>query len=290
MSHHLAVIVLVLVVVVVLGSGVTATVLGVRRLRRRARRVEVERRRLEMERRRHELHTAVANLARVALPDRLEGVARGIEQLRDEGIASTVRSSIAALASGALSEAPRVRRAAAADGTVTLMFSDIEGSTALNERLGDRGWLDLLEQHNRIVREQLRRHHGTEVKAQGDGFMLAFGSPGDAVACAVATQRGIASRRWRLDRGERGRTPIRVRMGLHCGEVVHQGDDLLGLNVAIAARVAQHAGGGEILLSAAMAESLDGDAAAALGEPREVRFKGIAGPQLVYPLAWAQGG
>jgi adenylate cyclase len=119
-SSHLAVTALALVVVVVLGSCVAATVLGVRALGRWARR-------LEMERRRRELHTAVATLARVALPDRLGAVARGIEQLRDEGIASTVRSSIAALASGALSDATRVRRAAAPDGTVTLMFSDIEG-------------------------------------------------------------------------------------------------------------------------------------------------------------------
>src|SRR5689334_4531233 len=103
--------VLALVVIVVLGSTITAAILGVGALRRRARRLEVERRR-------RELHSAVANLARVALPDRLEMVARGIEQLRDEGVASTMRSSIAALASGALSDAPRVRRAAAPDGTL----------------------------------------------------------------------------------------------------------------------------------------------------------------------------
>ena len=281
MSRHLVVLVLALVVLVVVGSSVTAGVLGVGALRRRARRLEIERRR-------RELHTAVANLARVALPDRLDVVARGIEQLRDEGVASAVRSSIAALASGALSDAPRVRRAASPDGSLTLMFSDIEGSTALNERLGDRGWLDVLEEHNRIVREQLRRHRGDEVKAQGDGFMLAFARPGDGLACAVATQRAIAARRWEVGAG--GRRAIRVRMGLHCGEVVRRDDDLLGLNVAIAARVAQQARGGEILLSAAMAECLDGDDAAALGEPRRVRFKGIADSQLVFPVGWAQGG
>ena len=275
MSRHLVVLVLVVAALIVVGSGVTATVLGVRALGARARR-------LEFERRRRELHSAVASLARVALPDRLEGVARGIEQLRDEGVASAVRSSIAALASGALSDAPRVRRAAAPDGTLTLMFSDIEGSTALNERLGDRGWLDILEQHNRLVREQLRRHRGDEVKA--------FGRPGDAVACAVATQRAIAARRWKV--GDAGRRPgaIRVRMGLHCGEVVRRGDDFLGLNVAIAARVAQHARGGEILVSAAIVESLEGEPGTNLGEPRRVRFKGIADAQLVYPVAWAPEG
>ena len=282
MSRHLVVLVLALVVLVVVGSSVTAGVLGVGALRRRARRLEIERRR-------GELHTAVANLARVALPDRLEVVARGIEQLRDEGVASAVRSSIAALASGALGDAPRLRRAASPDGSLTLMFSDIEGSTAINERLGDRGWLDVLEEHNRIVRGQLRRHRGDEVKAQGDGFMLAFARPGDGVACAIATQRAIAARRWEVGGGRRAGA-IRVRMGLHCGEVVRRDDDLLGLNVAIAARVAQQARGGEILLSAAMAECLDGDDAATLGEPRRVRFKGIADSQLVFPVTWAQDG
>ncbi|HEX6492364.1 MAG TPA: adenylate/guanylate cyclase domain-containing protein [Candidatus Dormibacteraeota bacterium] len=283
MSRHLLVIVLAIVVLIVVGSSLTATILGVRALRRRAERLEIERRR-------HELHTAVANLARVALPDRLEGVARGIELLRDEGVASAVRSSIASLASGALSDAPRVRRAAAPDGTLTLMFSDIEGSTAINQRLGDRGWLGILEEHNRIVREQLRRHRGDEVKSQGDGFMLAFKRPGDGVACAIATQRAIAARRWKVDGRGRGSGAIRVRMGLHCGEAVRRGDDFLGLNVAIAARVAQEAHGGEILLSAAMAESLDGETAANLGEPRRVRLKGIADAQLVFPIAWSTEG
>jgi class 3 adenylate cyclase len=281
-TRHLAVLlILVLVVVALLITvGVVATVRRVRALRERARR-------LELQRRRRELHGAVANLARVALPDRLEAVARGIEQLGEEGLASTVRSSIAALASGSLSEAPRVRRAAAPDGTVTLMFSDIEGSTALNERLGDRSWLALLERHNSIVRDQLRRNHGTEIKAQGDGFMLAFAHPVDGVACAVATQCALAARRWDLrDAGSR-RGALRVRMGLHCGEVVRRGDDLLGLNVAIAARVAQHAAGGEILVSAAVAESVDDDPGVALGDPRRLRFKGIGEEQLVYPVAWA---
>jgi len=79
-------------------------------------------------------------------------------------------------------------------------------------------------------------------------------------------------------------------MGLHCGEVVRRGDDFLGLNVAIAARVAQHARGGEILVSAAIVESLEGEPGTNLGEPRRVRFKGIADAQLVYPVAWAPEG
>lgn len=285
MTRHVVVLLIIVLVAVAIlvAAGVIATVRTVRAMRERARA-------LELQQRRRELHGAVANLARVALPDRFEAVARGIEQLAEEGLASTVRSSIAALASGPLNEAPRVRRAAAPDGTATLMFSDIEGSTALNERLGDRGWLALLERHNTIVREQLHRHHGTEIKAQGDGFMLAFPHPSDGVACAVATQRALAARRWDLREEGRRRGALRVRMGLHCGEVVRKGDDLLGLNVAIAARVAQHAEGGEILVSATVAESVDGDPGVALGEPRRLRFKGIGDEQLVYPVTWAPEG
>jgi adenylate cyclase len=268
-----------LVAVVMVCLAATTVVLVVRALRRRSLR-------REREQRRRELQTAMGTLARAALPERLEGVVRGIELLRDEGVASAVRGSIAALASGALSDTRRMRRAAGPDGTLTLMFSDIEGSTALNERLGDAGWLDVLGRHNRIVREQLRRHRGEEVKAQGDGFMLAFARPGDAVACAVATQRAIAGERWDLGRSGRSGRALRVRIGLHCGEVVRHGDDFLGLNVTIAARVAQHARGGEILASAAVVDSLD-DAGATVGLPRTVRFKGIVDEQLVYPVAWS---
>ena len=170
------------------------------------------------------------------------------------------------------------------------MFSDIEGFTSLIERLGDRAAMEVLRDHNDLVRGQVAAWGGYEVKAQGDGFMLAFAHPADGVGCAVATQRALATRRWDLrDSGDR-RGALRVRMGLHCGEVVRRGDDLLGLNVAIAARVAQHATGGEILVSATVAESVDGDPGVALGDPRRLRFKGIAEEQLVYPVTWAPEG
>src|SRR3954471_11331389 len=82
-------------------------------------------------------------------------------------------TSVDEVASTVGSERPSLRRAAAPDGTVTMLFSDIEGSTALNERVGDVRWLELLRVHHAVIREQVARHGGYEVKSQGDGFMIA---------------------------------------------------------------------------------------------------------------------
>src|SRR5207244_8137411 len=86
-------------------------------------------------------------------------------------------------------ERPSMRSITAPDGTVTILFSDIEASTLVNERLGDLRWLELLRTHHAIVRDQVREHGGYEVKAQGDGFMIAFPSARRAVQCARAMQR-----------------------------------------------------------------------------------------------------
>src|SRR5207302_7910730 len=88
-------------------------------------------------------------------------------RLRPEREAAT---SVDEVASTVASERPSLRPAAAPDGTVTILFSDIEGSTALNERLGDVRWLELLRVHNRLVRDQVQASGGFEVKSQGDGF------------------------------------------------------------------------------------------------------------------------
>jgi class 3 adenylate cyclase len=96
-------------------------------------------------------------------------------------------------------------------GTVTLLFTDIEGSTRSLERAGDE-YADPLEQHRRLLGEAFRRHGGTVVDSEGDAFFVAFGSAKDAVAAAAEAQRALAAHDWR-DESE-----IRVRMGLHTGE------------------------------------------------------------------------
>src|SRR5919106_1008861 len=87
---------------------------------------------------------------------------------------------------------PDLSGAVAPNGTVTVLFTDIEGSTQLTEDLGDREWMEVLRKHNQIVREQLALHSGFEVKSQGDGFMLAFSSARDALRCARGIQRAVA--------------------------------------------------------------------------------------------------
>src|SRR5205823_10629045 len=117
-------------------------------------------------------------------------------------------SSVDEVALSVASERPSLRTAAAPDGTVTILFSDIEGSTALNERLGDMRWLELLHLHHAVVREQVHAHGGFEVKEQGDGFMIAFPSARRAVQCAQAIQREID-----LKLGDHANGPIRLRIG-----------------------------------------------------------------------------
>ena len=94
---------------------------------------------------------------------------------------------------------------------MTLLFTDIVGSTPLNERLGDKRWMELLREHNAIIREQVSAHQGYEVKTEGDGFMLAFSSARRAIDCAMAIQRGITGRNASAEE------QIEVRVGLHTG-------------------------------------------------------------------------
>jgi tetratricopeptide (TPR) repeat protein len=114
------------------------------------------------------------------------------DKLVAQGVAGTgTLASIDMVAAAALDERPDLAPHTAPDGTVTLLFSDIEGSTASNERLGDRRWLEVLHAHNRIVREEVAAHGGFEVKSQGDGFMVAFSSARRGLECAIGIQRAL---------------------------------------------------------------------------------------------------
>lgn len=106
------------------------------------------------------------------------------------------------------------------------------------------------KRHNKLVGKLVSEHGGHVVKNQGDGFMIAFGSAAQAVLCSMAIQRALA------ERAERHRS-IRVRIGIHLGSSVRRGDDLFGRNVAIAARVADQAAGGEVLITDAVRTALD---------------------------------
>jgi class 3 adenylate cyclase len=164
-------------------------------------------------------------------------------------------------------------------GTVTFVFSDIEGSTGLLKRLGD-GYGELIAEHRRIVRETLGAHDGVEIDTQGDAFFYAFARARDAVAGAVAVQRAHAERTWP------GGEQVRVRMGLHTGEPAVGAEGYLGVDVVRAARLAATGRGGNVLLSettrALLGSSLpDGVSVHALGERQ---LKDIDEPERIYEL------
>ena len=163
---------------------------------------------------------------------------------------------------------------------MTLLFTDIVGSTALNERLGDQRWLALLLEHNDLVREQIQPHDGFEVKTIGDAFMVAFGSARDAVQCAIAIQRTFA------EYNKSTEEPLRVRVGLHTGEAIKEADDFYGKHVTLASRIADEAQGGEILVSALLRELTESGGDIRFSGGREVELKGFSGGQRVFAVDW----
>jgi class 3 adenylate cyclase len=165
-------------------------------------------------------------------------------------------------------------------GTVTFVFTDIEGSTGLLKELGD-AYADVLSEHRRIVRETFARLNGIEIDTQGDAFFFAFARARDAVEAAVEAQRAHASAVWPGD------ATVRVRMGLHTGEPALGSEGYLGLDVVRAARICTAARGGNVLLSettrSLVGSSLpEGVAVFPLGARQ---LKDIDQPEQVYELA-----
>jgi pimeloyl-ACP methyl ester carboxylesterase len=153
----------------------------------------------------------------------------------------------------------------------TVLFTDIVGSTELVAELGDRAWQELLEQHDRLVRTELDRYDGHEVKHTGDGFLATFDGPARAIRCARAIRRSLRE----LD--------LEIRTGLHTGECEPHGKDLAGLAVHIGARVMAQAGAGEILVSSTV-KDLVADSEIKL-RPRGVhKLKGAPGDWELFAL------
>ena len=162
--------------------------------------------------------------------------------------------------------------------TKTFMFTDVVGSTPLLEALGDDAWQELLAWHDRTLRALFARHDGQEIDHAGDGFFVAFDDPAAAVESAVAIQRRLAEHR-----REHGFSP-QVRIGLHTADVTLRGRKYTGKGVHAARRVADVAGGEEIISTA---KTLKGVAPRyPLGEPRTVRLKGISGEVSVVGVDW----
>src|SRR5262245_19315801 len=174
-------------------------------------------------------------------------------------------------------EQPDLSSTAAADGTVTIVFTDIVDSTVLVDRVGDHGWLDLLRRHNAVIEETTAAHGGTVVETQGDGSMLAFSSARGAVSCAKSIQHEIG--RSFVD----STPPIRVRIGVHTGDALHQADKFFGTTVHYAARVASQALGGEILVSSVVRQ-LVADPDIDFLEGKDVQLKGLDGSHRLFAV------
>ncbi|MGD1170420.1 adenylate/guanylate cyclase domain-containing protein [Mycobacterium seoulense] len=198
--------------------------------------------------------------------------------VRKEGFGAAVRSSIEDLADWAEVERPDLARVTP-DGRVVILFSDIEESTALNERIGDRAWVKLIGAHDKLVSELVQRRSGHVVKSQGDGFMIAFSRADQAVRCGIDLQRAL-----RKDAKRKRHEEIRVRIGIHMGRSVRRGDDLFGRNVAMAARVAAQAAGGEILVSQPVRDALSGCDDIHFDKGREVELKGFSGTYSLFAV------
>jgi class 3 adenylate cyclase len=212
----------------------------------------------------------------------LDAPASGLDVLlgRTYGDLGAVETSMQTVAAAVQREQPDLRPQAAPDGTVTLIFTDVEGSTPLNERMGDQRWIEVLREHNAIVRRELRAHGGYEVKSWGDAFMLVFGSARQAVRCAIAIQRAF------LAHNESAEHPLRVRIGIHTGEAIPEGGDFYGRDVNLASRIGGAARGSEILASSLVRELTAGAGDIRFGEEREVELKGLAGSHRIVGVDW----
>jgi len=154
----------------------------------------------------------------------------------------------------------------------TVLFTDIVDSTRRASELGDRRWRTLLDQHDHLIRQEIARLRGREVKTLGDGFLATFDGPARAVRCASAIASGVRSLR------------LEVRTGVHTGEVEVQGDDISGIAVHVAARIASLAGGGQVLVSGTVRDLVAGSGLTFRDEGLHA-LKGIIEPVRLFSVA-----
>jgi class 3 adenylate cyclase len=206
------------------------------------------------------------------------------DKLRAQGSSTSheVKHTIDIVAASIDVRRPDLSSQAAPDGTVTLMFSDMEGFTEMTHRLGDLAAREVIRRHNAIVRQACAAHGGYEVELQGDGFLLAFGSARAGLQCAMTIQRSFQN-----DGQRHPEQPIRVRIGLHTGEALRDADKFFGRTVILSARIAAQARGGEILASSLLKELTESVGDLRFGEQREVTLKGFPDPHRVFAVEWS---
>ena len=187
------------------------------------------------------------------------------------GIEPIATASVSPTAAAAQSGAP-----------VALLFTDMEGSTSLTERLGDAAAQELLRAHNDIVRQALAAHGGSEIKHTGDGIMASFPSASSALDSAAQIQRSIAKRN-----EEKPDEAIHVRIGINVGEPLREQDDLFGTAVQVARRICDAAEPGQILASNVVRELVAGKGFL-FADMGETALRGFEDPMRVYELRWTE--
>lgn len=180
-------------------------------------------------------------------------------------------TSLDAVVDAVQDEEPELSDRAAADGTVTVLFSDVEGSTERAEDLGDVAWVEALSVYDQDVRRVVEHHGGTVVKAMGDGYMAVFASSRRAIEAALQ----IASS-----------ASLPTRLGLHAGEAVRHREDFFGRTVTTAARVASAACGGEVLVSDLVRQLNAGLGVFEFCDARDAVLKGLDGTHVLYRACW----
>jgi class 3 adenylate cyclase len=181
-----------------------------------------------------------------------------------------------------LGEGEEAAAAALPSGLVTILFTDMEGSTTLTQRLGDAKAQDVIRTHNGIVRDALKAHSGSEIKHTGDGIMASFTSASRALECAIGIQRAFAQHN-----ESNPDTPIRVRIGLNAGEPVAEEEDLFGTAVQLAARIAAKAEGEEILVSDTLRGLVAGKGFL-MSDRGDVVLRGFEDPVRLFEVRWRE--
>ena len=161
----------------------------------------------------------------------------------------------------------------------TILFTDLQGSTSMLQAVGQSAFMDLLAEHDLIIRRALVAAHGREVKHTGDGIMASFDDVANALECSIAIQGGFEARS-----ADGGTSELRVRIGIAAGEPVDHNDDLFGSTVTLASRICGAADAGRILTSDLVRE-LGSERGFAFDRGRDVVLKGFSGPTRVFELA-----
>jgi class 3 adenylate cyclase len=199
-------------------------------------------------------------------------------------VSSTETSpSLAAIVAAVDTDLEDYRRQTSPEGMVTIVFTDLEASTEMLEEMGEDRWLEVMLEHSRIIRDCVAEHGGEVAESQGDGYMITFASASAALAFSVASQRTLG----RYNR-EHHDQPLRVRIGMHTGNIFQSGDDVLGRAVVLAARITGRARGGEILVSEDCREYTRRAGRWSFSGPIELALKGLASAERVYSLDWDQ--